>query len=104
MCPGKQIEHDHIGGEVENTGVAQDAADQGDADETAVGIHGIESFDTVIVTAFRPDYQGGNYDAKHMCRCCSSKSEQEAPDKAGVIVCLIDCYDENRIYDHKKEI
>ena len=79
MSPGEQVEHNNVGGQKENPVAAQHAVDQWNADESAVGIHGIIAFDVRVRTAFRTDQQRCYKDSHNVAEYGGSERNKKIP-------------------------
>ena len=102
VSPGEQVEHNNVGGQKENPVAAQHAVDQWNADESAVGIHGIIAFDVRVRTAFRTDQQRCYKDSHNVAEYGGSERNKKTPHKFRLIIRLI-CGNDNERVDYKKK-
>ena len=83
MGPAEDIENHNVGGQIQNAFAPQDAADQGDPHETAVGIHAGETLNLIVPVFFFGDQHSGHGDARRMGENGQQAGEKKSLEKMG---------------------
>ena len=104
MGPAEDIENHNVGGQIQNAFAPQDAADQGDPHEAAVGIHAGETLNLIVPVFFFGDQHSGHGDACRMGENGQQAGEKKSLEKMGGIFNLERIDDHNRIDDQQKQI
>ena len=102
MSPGKQVEYNDIGGQKENPAAAEYTVDQGDTDESTVGIHGVIPLYIGVRASLRTDQQCSDKNADHVAEYGGAKRDKQAPHKFRSVISLV-CSDDDKRIDHKEE-
>ena len=104
MSPCKQINHGHIGGEIEDPFISQHTVDQWNSDKAAIGIDRAKAVEIIIRVIFLRHQKTGNQNGYDMGSKSGRKCGQKTSDKSGVIVCLIYSNNPSGVDNHKEQI